>query len=341
MNTADNQEKITKRKFRKISFVIMSLLLLIVGSGFSYEAIESKLSKQEFPMTGKLVDAGAYKLHLKIQGKGPIAIIFEAGSGETSMSWGDIPEWLASYATVVSYDRGGYAWSEKANTARTGENIVRELHTALQNEGISGPYLLVGHSLGGMYTRLFAQTYREEVEELVLVDARPENDERESAPIYAKEKFQEKPSARVLSVLKSSGVLRIFQDALLEGMVPKENRELFINIVATPNYFNAVEEEGKMSGLVEDAIRGQKLGDLPVKVIARGMSPDYEATGISKKSGQQIEDIWRAGQRSMLSISSDSEFIVAEKSGRVVMDDEPELIKDVILKLVQSLDKQK
>lgn len=207
----------------------------------------------------------------------------------------------------------------------------------MHNEGIRGPYLLVGHSLGGMYTRLFAQTYREEVAGLVLVDARPENDERESAPIYAKEKFQAKPSAKVLSLLKSSGVLHIFQDALLEGMVPKENREFFINIVATANYFNTVDEEGKMSGRVEDAIRGQKLGDLPVKVIARGMSPDYEDTGISKKSGQQIKEIWRTGQRNMLSISSDSEFIVAEKSGHIVMDDEPELVKDVILKLVQSL----
>lgn len=109
MNVVDNREKIKKGKWRKVVIIIKPLLLLIVGSGFGYEIIASKLAKQEFPMPGKLVDAGGYKLHLKILGDGPITIILEAGSGETSMSWGDIPEWLVPYATVVSYDRGGYA----------------------------------------------------------------------------------------------------------------------------------------------------------------------------------------------------------------------------------------
>lgn len=337
MNTTDNQKKLKKKRWLIGIFVLIFTLFAIIITGFCYESIAAKSGKAAFPMPGKLVDTGSYGLHLNIQGSGPLTIVMESGSGESSISWGNIPQSLSSYATVVSYDRGGYAWSEKATTARSGENIVKELHTALQKEGLNGPYLLVGHSLGGMYTRLFAQTYPKEVAGLVLVDARPEDDSLNTAAIYAKEKFQEKPSAFVLSLLKSSGILRIFQDELLGEMVAKEKREIFLNIIGTKNYFYAVEEEGKLAGDVEDAIRAQDLGDLPVKVIARGLAPDYQSFGISEQAAEQIEKIWREGQYNMLHISTDSELIIAENSGHMVMEYEPEIIKNTILELLQSI----
>lgn len=329
--------QLKKGKWKKFILIVFSLLLLLIGSGFAYEAIASEQAKRDFPIPGKLVDVGGYQLHLNKIGQGPLTIVFESGSGETSISWKDIPERLAPYATVVSYDRAGYAWSERADTERTGANIVQELHTALQQEGIRGPYLLVGHSLGGMYSRLFAQTYREEVAGLVLVDARPENAQRETAPILAQEKFQSKPSAAILSYMKQSGVLRLAQDFLLEGLVSNEDRSQFINVIASPKYFHAVEQEAEMAVSVEDAIRGQQLGDLPVRVIARGLPQDYASFGISKLGGEKLEQIWQDGQRNMLSISKDSELIVAEKSGHMVMANEPDLVSDVILELIQSL----
>ncbi|BCJ93909.1 hypothetical protein acsn021_14780 [Anaerocolumna cellulosilytica] len=329
------------RRIKKALGITAAFFILIIIAGFVYEAIAFRMNKKEFPMPGKLVDAGNYSLHLNVQGEGAFTVIFEAGSGETSLSWGDIPEQLSSIARVVSYDRAGYAWSEEAETKRSGYHIVQELYTALQQEGIKGPYILVGHSLGGMYSRLFAEEYREEVAGLVLVDARPEEDEEQTAPIYAKENYVQKPSANVLSLLKQAGIMRFFQNYLLEGMVPVEERELFINVIATPKYFHAVEEEGKLSGDVEDAIRGQQLGRLPVKVIARGLPPDYKAFGISEESGQKIEEIWRNGQLGMLAISDNSEFIEAANSGHMIMKEEPELVRNIIKNLIQDLEEGK
>lgn len=329
------------RRLRKALGIIAVFLIFIIIAGFVYEAIAYRINKKEFPMPGKLVDAGGYKLHLNVQGEGTFTVIFEAGSGETSLSWGDIPEQLSSYARVVSYDRAGYAWSEKAETERSGYHIIHELYSALQQEGIKGPYILVGHSLGGMYSRLFAEEYRKEVAGLVLVDARPEDDEEQTAPIYAKENYVQKPSANVLSLLKQSGIMRFFQNSLLDGMVPAEERKFFINVIATSKYFQAVAEEGKLSVEVEDAIRGQRLGELPVKVIARGLPPDYKAFGISEQSGQKIEEIWRNGQLGMLAISDNSEFIEAAKSGHMIMKEEPELVRNVIKNLIQELEEGK
>ncbi|WP_405115493.1 alpha/beta hydrolase [Paenibacillus sp. FSL K6-1217] len=319
----------------KLLLILISLSVLIAGSGFLYEATSSTLAAKDYPAPGKLVDAGGYKLHIRQQGSGAATIIMEAGSGETSLSWRDIPDQLAEAATVVTYDRAGYAWSEQADTERTGANIVRELHTALQNAGLPGPYLMVGHSLGGMYARLFTQTYPEEVTGLVLIDARPENDDRETKPILEAEHYAGNPSASMLTLLKRSGVLRLFQDQLLEGLVAKQDRAQFINVISTPAYFAAKDQEAELASTTEDAIRGQHFGTLPVKIIARGLPQDYTAFGMSEEAGRRLEDIWQAGQRGMLSLSSDSELIVAGKSGHMVIHDQPELVVKAILSVLE------
>lgn len=335
MNQVKSEKKSSKRKWKKLLLIVLSAIILLIGSGFLYEAIASNAAKKQYPAPGKLVDAGGFKLHIHKQGTGSPTIILESGSGETSLSWRDIPDQLAKSATVVSYDRAGYAWSESSPNERTGANIVRELHNALMNEGLPGPYLVVGHSLGGMYARLFTQTYRDDVMGLVLVDARPENDERETAAILKAEKFAGNPSAAILTILKRSGVMRLFQDSLLEGMVAKEDRGKFINVISTPSYFAAKEQEGNLASSTEDAIRGQNFGALPVRIIARGLPQDYASFGFSEAGGKQLEAIWQAGQRSMLQLSTDSKLTIAEKSGHMIIHDQPELVIETILSLLK------
>ncbi len=320
--------------WKRISLILLAVIVGVIGSGFLYEAIASRTAAKNYPPPGKMVDAGGYSLHMVKKGSGAPAIIFEAGSGETSLSWRGIPDQLAPYATVVTYDRAGYAWSEEADSDRTGANIVAELDTALKAEGIEGPYIMVGHSLGGMYARLFAQTYRDEMAGLVLVDARPENDERDTKEILEAEHFAGNPSSWQIKLIKRSGLLRLFQDVLLEGMVAKEDRGHFINVISKPAYFDAKDNEGRLSSLTEDAIRGQDLGALPVRIIARGIAPDYASVGISEEGGRKIEEIWRAGQEAMLEISADSRLTIAKKSGHMVMSYQPELVVEAVMDLL-------
>ncbi|WP_425415667.1 alpha/beta fold hydrolase [Paenibacillus oryzae] len=322
------------KRWKRISLILLAVMVGFIGSGFLYEAIASHTAVKNYPPPGKMVDAGGYSLHMVKKGSGAPAIIFEAGSGETSLSWRDVPDQLAPYATVVTYDRAGYAWSEEADSDRTGANIVEELHTALKAEGIEGPYIMVGHSLGGMYARLFTETYRDEMAGLVLVDARPENDERDTKETLEAENFAGNPSSWEIKLFKRSGLLRLFQNVLLEGMVAKEDRGHFINVISKPAYFDAKDNEGRLSSLTEDAIRGQNLGTLPVRIIARGIAPDYASVGISEEGGRKIEEIWRAGQEAMLEISADSRLTIAEKSGHMVMKDQPELVVEAIQELL-------
>ena len=117
----------TKKRsiFKKfmVGFVIVFLFLL--ATGVTYEAIAGYLGVKKYPPEGELVNVGDYNIHVNKQGKGKPVIILEAGSGSSSTVWGDIPEKLADYGTVVTYDRGGYGWSEKAESDRTGDNVVK------------------------------------------------------------------------------------------------------------------------------------------------------------------------------------------------------------------------
>ena len=101
----------------------------------------------------------------------PLVVVFEAGSRGTIDKWGRVLEGASRDATVFAYNRPGYGNSEAASTPRDGHTVVEELRQVLRHKGLKPPYVLVGHSLGGLYMQLFARAYPEEVKGLVLVDA--------------------------------------------------------------------------------------------------------------------------------------------------------------------------
>jgi pimeloyl-ACP methyl ester carboxylesterase len=101
----------------------------------------------------------------------PFVVVFEAGSRSTIDKWGSVLESVGRDATVFAYHRPGYGNSDVATTPRDGRTIVEELRQVLKHKGLKPPYVLVGHSLGGLYMQLFARAHPDEVQGLVLVDA--------------------------------------------------------------------------------------------------------------------------------------------------------------------------
>lgn len=105
-------------------------------------------------------------------GYGSPTVVLEAGLGQGKRSWGSVFTMVSAVTRCVAYDRAGYGQSEVSSQSRDGLQVVHELRALLQAEGIAPPYVLVGHSLGGTYMKLFAKTYPDEIAGVVLVDAR-------------------------------------------------------------------------------------------------------------------------------------------------------------------------
>ncbi|WP_327633058.1 alpha/beta fold hydrolase [Kribbella sp. NBC_00482] len=148
--------------------VLVVLVIFSVGGG--YETI-SRSTDPAVAMRGQLVDVGPYRLHLECTGSVGPTVILEPGGGGSAASMGLIAPAVARDSRVCVYDRAGRGWSDPAASPPDGVQIATDLHELLARADVPGPYVLAGHSFGGLYVRAYAAKYPEEVAGLVLVDS--------------------------------------------------------------------------------------------------------------------------------------------------------------------------
>src|SRR3984957_12501938 len=154
-----------------IVLTIVALAAVLIAAGFLYQVIGSHRDRLRFSGAGRSVDIGCgHRLYMLEKGSGGPTVLFEAGIAATNLNWFHIQETVARFTHTVSYDRGGLGWSGPSRTARTPGNCAIELHDLLQRAGVKPPYLLVGHSFGGLVMRRYALSYPEDVAGVVLVD---------------------------------------------------------------------------------------------------------------------------------------------------------------------------
>jgi pimeloyl-ACP methyl ester carboxylesterase len=115
------------------------------------------------------------RVHMVASGQGAPTVVLEAGFSSTSRTWTRLQRDLAQTHRVVAYDRAGLGQSEPSAHPRTSRAIVEDLRAALRSVGVSPPFILVGHSAGGLHARVFAALYPAEVAGLVLIDPAPED----------------------------------------------------------------------------------------------------------------------------------------------------------------------
>ena len=156
---------------RLLWFLLFASMIPVLG--LLYQWFGSQYDRKRFLLLGRLVDIGERRRLFMMEmggGLGP-SVIFESGIGSTSQNWIKIQESVSEFAHTVSYDRLGLGWSTAAVSERIPSKVVEELRAMLQAAGIAPPYLLVGHSFGGLVVRYFAAAYPDEVVGALLVDA--------------------------------------------------------------------------------------------------------------------------------------------------------------------------
>jgi pimeloyl-ACP methyl ester carboxylesterase len=149
--------------------VIAMMALASVGAG--YETVREHLDASAYPMTGQLVDVGGHRLHLQCTGSGTPTVVLQPGGGDMSSAMGWIAPAVADHTRVCVYDRAGRGWSDPSDATQDGKQIATDLHTLLHRAHVPGPYVLAGHSFGGLYVRIFAARYPGEVAGMVLIDS--------------------------------------------------------------------------------------------------------------------------------------------------------------------------
>jgi pimeloyl-ACP methyl ester carboxylesterase len=231
---------------RVTGMIALVIVLLLVALGINQTAALAH-AREQYPAPGKIVIVENHHMHINCKGSGSPTVVIDAGNGSFSIEWTPIQEQLIRTTRVCIYDRSGYGWSEPGPQPRDGAQVVAELHELLKAAGEKGPYLLVGHSLGGVHVRMFALQYPKDVIGMVLVDtAYP-------LSISPELKAQMQTSIgfyQVMGLLTRSGVLRILGPLGGNNSMPATARKLpsnlqgiYVNLLLDPNqYTTAISE---------------------------------------------------------------------------------------------------
>src|SRR5438552_8233288 len=159
---------------RRLVLYPLFVALAIAGVGGSYETIQERVDRSTTAMPGHPVDVGGRRLYVHCTGSGSPTVVLVSGLAETSVYWGGwIAPAVAQNTTVCAYDRAGQGWSDPPASPQDGAAVATDLHNLLANAQIPGPYVVVGHSTGGVYARIFAARYPDQVAGMVFLDSQP------------------------------------------------------------------------------------------------------------------------------------------------------------------------
>jgi pimeloyl-ACP methyl ester carboxylesterase len=165
-----SRRQLRSRGARWLLYPVLAVLMLAsVGGG--YQTVRQSIDARAYPMPGRLVDVGGHRMHIHCTGSGSPTVILEPGQGGASSDSGWVAPTLARHSTVCVYDRAGRGWSDPADGPQDATRIAADLHTLLERAQVPGPYVLAGHSSGGLYVQTFAATYPDQVAGLVLLDS--------------------------------------------------------------------------------------------------------------------------------------------------------------------------
>jgi pimeloyl-ACP methyl ester carboxylesterase len=313
---------------------ILIVILLLIVVGFTYQSIASRRDRLKFPAPGKLVKTTLGDVHLYCQGQGDVTVIIEAALGDSSLDWTAVQSSAAQFTRVCAYDRPGLGWSSPATNVLSSEQIADNLHQALMGADVAGPYVLVGHSIGGVYARAFVQKYAEDVVGLLFVDSAHENQRHRLPPDMMKEGTMIKGFAAVFRVLARFGIPRALKlaDRMQGDNFPDEIRPAAMARMNQSHFFKALFNEAKAAESNTAQINPPlDLGHTPLIVLSRGGANP----GLPEVKFERLKQCWDELQRELLELSTNSRQIIAEQSGHYIHHDQPELVVDAIRQVVE------
>jgi pimeloyl-ACP methyl ester carboxylesterase len=322
--------------------LFLTLALPVLGL-FVAEPALADPDMAAFPPPGRLVAVDGHQRHLFCTGVGTPTVILEEGAGGASLNWVWIQRMVAATTRVCSYDRPGYGWSDPSDTPRDAETVGRELDALLKSAREKRPFIIVGHSLGGAYARMFAAQQPDEVVGLVLVDATSPSAfatmSEVGLPPIRKSAFEMflASSGALFQVAHRIGLIRITIDEDLNDFPPDAVPVMRAFLLSDERARTAVRELDSVSDTLGQISPLSGVGLMPVTVIAADRWIDKDPD-VAAKRAEWNKKQW---QRNWLAISNNSRFLVVAGSDHLSLLSKKEhaaVVSDAIIRMVHSLE---
>jgi pimeloyl-ACP methyl ester carboxylesterase len=274
---------------------VAALVVALIGSGVVYQAAATELDRRAYVPVGRLVDVGGYQMHINCIGTGSPTVVLESAFPGTSANWGWVQSGVAEATRVCTYDRAGMGWSDARSEPRDARHIAADLHALLKGGDVPGPYVLVGHSFGGLLVREYAAQYPLDVAGVVLVDAMHPDQYNRFPPEMALPDAQQLDTLLILAQL---GLTRLWSPFPTPPTLPDSAREQTSAFNASMKSMTAMANEYRGFPSTFEQIRA--AGDL-------GSTPLFVLTAEETFPHSAVADrVWKELQNELAALSTNS-----------------------------------
>jgi pimeloyl-ACP methyl ester carboxylesterase len=297
----------TRRRVSLLGCLLVTVVLLAVPA----------CGRQGGKEMDEMVNIGTHSLHVRCTGSGEPTVVIDTGAGDLAAKWYGVQDQLAQVAHVCTYDRAGYGQSEPGPMPRHVQQAASELKLLLEKAGLKGPYVLVGHSLGGLNLQVFADQYPDLVAGLVLLDPAP------------RDFISGKAFPDLYQMFKQAGAE---MQTTAEGLRASSNAEER----AKADYVAAVasEHQSMVADGAAQVAAVASLRDIPLTVVASGKpNPAFG------DEAQAYQAFWIEQSRALAERSTNGTFILVQESGHHLQVDAPDVVVAAIRETVAKVQK--
>lgn len=287
--------QLRSRSRRWLLYPVLAVMTLAAIAG-GYQTVQSARDEAA-PMAGQPIDIGGHRLYLSCTGTGSPTVVLEPGAGLTSSAFAWIAPAVARDTRVCVYDRAGRGWSDSADTRQDARQTASDLHTLLRRGGVDGPYVLAGHSFGGLYALSFAAQYPDDVAGMVLVDSTAPATAASSASPPDDGTTLADRAAVLLSTSARLGVGRLLAETDYGTLPPSARDEQRASEATVSHLRSTIAEYLAAGASAQQAAALADFGDKPLVVLTAGdgsdaswsTAQDHPAT-LSANSSHRVVD---------------------------------------------------
>jgi pimeloyl-ACP methyl ester carboxylesterase len=313
----------------RILLGLIGLAVLAIVVGAIGEQVIRARTRHDFPPPGRLVDVGR-KMHIDCRGHGFPTVVLEAGLDTAgSLSWSAVQDKIATTTRVCAYDRAGISWSQPKKGVQDAEAVSADLHALLRGAGEEGPYVLVGHSLGGPYIMNYTRHWPTEVAGLVFVDAsHPDQEARLKGIIPSADDPKQLAMFKLLTSVEWMGWPRLLAGG--EGQPNQSAHAVAATKALSPTSLGgALAEQESLSATFKEAGQLRTLGDRPI-VVLTAMAPFpakvRQQIGMTEAQEAKMHQVWKELQDEEAAWSTRSRHTLVPDSTHYVQFGRPDLV---------------
>lgn len=318
---------------KKIIIIFFSLIATILLVGILFESWSRAKAEKIIP-NGQFAEVDHCRIHYLKKGTGGPTVVFESAlCPEGHLQWYLIQQELSSYATTISYDRAGILWSERGENPKTGEQIAEELHLLLEKSNAPKPYILTGHSMGGMLIRFFVDKYPQDVAGVVLVDSQhPENQKYLSPELY--KLVNQGLPVGFLKFANTFGLARLMFRDIFPPSAHYQYQNAIMPALLHKSAAGVLEEQQQMTSIKYAASQIKSFGNIPLYVVSATDTSRFDSLFKEEKMRAEIVTAWENMQKNLLSLSSNSQHYLVAGSSHYITLDQPGVIVGAIKEMI-------